>query len=98
MGIKEQLYYLIGEYRKGNYTTQIFTDQFTIIYCNERSNAQLNKREEVLFESLNETTSRYSEFEDDIKKYPGVYTTEKDIKINVEKVYKDLKEYANGLL
>jgi len=98
MSIKEQLYYLLREYRKGNYSTPIFCEQFTVIYCHQRHEAELNKREEELFENLNEVTSRYSEFDDDIKMYPGVYKTEHDVKNKVEDVYNNLKEHASGLL
>ncbi len=91
MKIKEQLYYLIKEYRKGNYTTNIFCDQFTEIYCNERNEANLSMLENKEFERLNEVTSRYSMYEEDLKMYPGVYFTEEDVQNKVEEFFDTLK-------
>lgn len=98
MNIKEQLYYLIREYLKENYTTNIFCEQFTNIYCQERHRANLSKLEDMEFDNLNDVTSRYSEFDEDIKMYPGVYFTDEDVRKKVEEVYKKLQVESSGLL
>lgn len=98
MNIKEQLYYLIREYLKENYTTTIFCEQFTNIYCQERHKANFSKLEDVEFDSLNDVTSRYSEFDDDIKMYPGVYFSDKDVRKKVEEVNENLQVESSGLL
>ncbi|BCK00753.1 hypothetical protein [Anaerocolumna chitinilytica] len=90
MDIRDQLYYLIREYKKGNYITKTFCEEFTVIYCNERYRAGLNDIEEIVFDGLNDVTSRYSEFEEDLNMYPKVYKSECDVRNAVEKVYSEL--------
>lgn len=63
---KEQLYYLIREYKNGNYQTDTFCDEFTRILCLEKDGS-LSSKEEAIFHKSDEVFARFSSFEEDVK-------------------------------
>lgn len=89
MTSKEQIYYLINEYIKGNYDTKTFCDQFTIIFNTETDYENLNQLENKLFLKLSSFTSRFSPYEEDFL-FENVYYTEQEIKQEVLKVKSEL--------
>lgn len=89
MDAKEQLYYLIKHYNMNNYDTKTFTDEFVRIYNLETDDNFLTYKELKLFCKLDEIAGRFAE-EDEYKKYPSIYYSEKDVRQIAEKVYKEL--------
>lgn len=63
---KEQLMYLIKEYHKGNYQTEIFCDEFTRIMCLEKDDS-MSDEERKMFQKADDVFSRFSPFEEDVK-------------------------------
>ncbi len=85
----DKLYYLLREYRKGNYSDSIFCDQFTQVYNIELNYDMLEELEHKLFRELAEHTARFSEYEEDLT-IPNVFYSGKDIKSKVEEVFQTL--------
>lgn len=52
MSNKEKIYFLIKEYLKGNYTTEVFCDEYTVIYNTEIDYPVLTTNEYNLFRDL----------------------------------------------
>ncbi len=88
---KEQLYYLIREYIKGNYETYDFCNQFTIIFNIEVDFDDLNETEYNLFSDLKYMTARFSPFEEEFS-VPNPFYTEKQVKEKVLLVQRQLDE------
>ena len=72
MNVKEKLYYLLKEFKKGRYDTSAFCDQFTITYDTEVDYETLSALENKLFGELSVITARFSPYEEDLK-IPNVY-------------------------
>ena len=85
MEAKEKLYYLLTEFQKGKYDTDIFCDQFTIVYDTEMDYGLLSEVENKLFNELSIITARFSPYEEDLK-IPNVYYSEKEVKSKVREV------------
>ena len=93
MTVKEQLYYLIEKYHVGEYDTMTFADQFDIIYAHQSDEANLEQEEHELFYDLFRIVGRYSPFEEDHQKYPGVYYTDEDVKTKAEEVFWQTRKF-----
>lgn len=52
MDARKQLLYLLEHYYKGNYTTEIFADEFSRIYDQETDYNLLSKKEHELMREL----------------------------------------------
>jgi len=85
MTAKEKLYYLLAEYQKGKYDTNVFCDQFTVIYDTEVDYDTLSKVENELFNELSTITARFSPYEEDLK-VPNVYYSVQEVKSKVDEV------------
>ncbi|MCA1057601.1 hypothetical protein LCL96_01555 [Rossellomorea aquimaris] len=82
MNPKEQIYYLLNEYSKGNYDTKTFCDQFTNIFNIEIDYEKLSDLEYRLFNNLSKVTARFSPYDEDLI-FSNVYYNEQDIKREV---------------
>ena len=91
MDAKEQLYYLLEHYVTGNYTTDVFTDEFSRIYDLEMDYSLLSSTEYKLMRELSAITGRFSPFEGDIK-ISNAYFNEEDIKKKAKEVFFKLKD------
>ena len=89
MDAKEKLIYLVKEYIKGNYDTNTFCDQFTLVYDIETDYEVLTEQENVLFSQITQYTSRFSQYEEDLK-IPNMYYNEKDVSDKVKEVARAL--------
>ena len=76
---REQLYYLLESFNKGEYSIETLCDAYLDIYYPDIPTAELTDKEASAFEALGTLISRFSPYEEDIKKFPGVYLEEKDI-------------------
>ena len=63
---KEKIDYLIAEYEKGNYTTEIFCDQFVCILYYEEDES-LNEQEYGVLDEYAHIFARFSPYEEDVK-------------------------------
>lgn len=89
MTYKEQLYYLLREFKNGNYTTRDFCNQFELILNTELEYSELNATEYELFSILADISERYSPYEEDLK-IPNCYFNENDVRKKVAEVCKIL--------
>jgi hypothetical protein len=87
---KRKLYWLIVEYLNNHVTARIFCDEFYYCYDLELDFDCLTEKESDAFLSLSNVVSRFSEFEDDIRKYPGTYFTEQQLRQKVEETKREL--------
>lgn len=85
MEAKEKLIYLVKEYIKGKYDTNTFCDQFTLIYDIETDYELLTEQENELFSQITQYTSRYSQYEEDLR-IPNMYYNEKNVFDKVKEV------------
>ena len=86
---KEKLYYLIKEFIKGNYETNVFCDEFTVQYDIETDYSTLSDDENYYFSELSEITARFSDDTEDLK-IPNLYFDEKQINAKVHEVAEKL--------
>lgn len=76
---KRRIYQLIDMYLSGKINETTFCDEFYYCFDLELDCDTLTEEEYEAFYELSEITIRFSEFENDIKKYPGVYRTKEEI-------------------
>jgi hypothetical protein len=89
---KRRLYWLMDIYLSNEITAKTFCDEFYYCYDLELDSELLTKLEEQVFSELGTVTGRFSEFEEDIRQYPGTYFTEKQLKQKVLEALEKLKE------
>ncbi|TDW91897.1 colicin immunity domain-containing protein [Dinghuibacter silviterrae] len=80
---KRRLYWLIIEYLNQHISARTFCDEFYYCYDLAIDYDTLTQQEKDGFSSLSEITGRFSEFENDIRKYPGTYYTEQQLRQKV---------------
>lgn len=84
---REQLWKLIYDLIKDQIDIITFCRDFTRIYDLEIDYDELSEEEEAVFDELCTTTARFTEFEEDLIKYPNVYYSENDVREEAKKVY-----------
>ena len=89
MNPKEKLFYLLREYKAGNYKTEIFCDEYTQVFNIELDYDTLSEAEYELLEELSNFTARFSPFEEDLK-IPNVYYDEKQVREKASEVIEKL--------
>lgn len=89
MDARKQLLYLLENYYKGNYTTEVFADEFSRIYDQETDYDLLSNKEHELMRELSTITGRFSPFEEDLK-IPNAYFNEKDVRQKATEVYLEI--------
>jgi hypothetical protein len=73
------IYHLIDAYLSGDIDESKFCSEFHRSYDLELDYDTLSEGEYKAFSELGKVAGRFSEFEDDHKKYPGVYYTRRDL-------------------
>lgn len=91
MDARKQLLYLLENYYKANYTTDVFADEFSRIYDHETDYDLLSKKEHELMRELSIITGRFSPFDEDLK-IPNAYFNEEDVRKKATEVYLKLLE------
>lgn len=94
---KRRIYQLIGMYLAERINESTFCSDFVPSYDLELDYDTLTEDEYNAFYELSEIASRFSEFEEDIKKYPGVYYTKEELKQKIVETKKKLKKYFDEL-
>lgn len=79
------------DYLNKKIDTETFSDNFTIIYSLHIDYDTLSPVEHKLFNELDEITSRFSPFEEDLEKY-DCYYSESDVEKKVKEVIKILNK------
>jgi hypothetical protein len=94
---KKYLYTLLFLYLKGQINEVGFCDEFYKIYNLGELEEKLELDEDFIFNQLSEVAGRFSEFESDHQKYPGVYYTKAELAAKIletkEKLMKIHPEY-----
>lgn len=90
MTAREQLFFLLKEFSEGKYTVPSFCDAFEDVFFPDIPRDELNYHEIDLFEKLGEIIARYTPYEDDLRKYPGVYKSETEVKSAIKFVLSEL--------
>jgi hypothetical protein len=92
--MKNKLWRLIQEYLDQKIDEVIFCHNFFLIYIHEIDYEDFDDQEKIILSELSEVSGRFSEFESDHQKYPGVYYTKaelaaqiKDTKIKLMKIH-----------
>jgi len=97
---KRRIYQLIDMYLDEKINEAAFCHEFYCSYDLELDYDTLTEEEYKAFYELSEITIRFSEFEKDIKKYPGVYRTKEELKKKIietkEKLVKYFEEFKNS--
>jgi len=86
---KEQLMYLLEHYNSGDYTVDVFVDEFYRIFNFETDDSDLSPQEISLFSELSLITGRFSSYEEDLK-IPNAYFSETDVKKKATEIYCNL--------
>ncbi|MCX6987334.1 MAG: magnesium and cobalt transport protein CorA [Chlamydiae bacterium] len=76
---KKHLYILVNFYLKGEINEVTFCDEFYKAYNLGEVEERLEETEDSIFNPLSEVAGRFSEFESDHQKYPGVYYTKAEL-------------------
>ena len=77
----------------GDYDTQTFSDEFSLIYFRVDAKDEetlFSTEERLLFKELSDIAERVSCYREDLRKYPGVYFTECDVRRKTIEVCKKL--------
>lgn len=88
---REELYWLLEAYMRGEYDEKLFCDVFTSIFYPDTSLIKFkSKSEYTILKNLAEMCSRFSQYEEDFKNCPNAFYNEKDIRLTIKKTYEDL--------
>ncbi|GLU51197.1 colicin immunity domain-containing protein [Dyadobacter frigoris] len=88
---KRRLYQLIDMYVLRQITAPVFCDEFYYSYDLEIDTDSLTTEEQKAFSDLSMISSRFSQFKDDIAKYPGAYYNEAELRRKVIETQEKLK-------
>ena len=89
MNAKEKIYYLIREFKKGNYDINTFCDEITNVYNLELKSEDLNELEKKHLSELIIFTSRYSPYENDLK-IPNAFFSDSQVRRKVDEIIEKL--------
>jgi hypothetical protein len=76
---KERLYWLMDLLINNKIGPTDFCNEFYNTYENEVDDQDLSKEEKEMFMIVSQKGSRYSEFEEELKKYPKVYISKNEL-------------------
>lgn len=77
---KRILFWLINCFVNDEITAKEFCDKYYISFDLEIDFDTFTELEKVIFTEISDTASRFSEFEEDLNKYPGTYFSESQLK------------------
>ncbi len=93
---KRRLYQLMEMCLSGEINESTFCDNFVPSYDVDLNHATLTEDENRAFSELSRITGRFSEFKRDHEEYPGVFSTEKDIRFKILETKEKLQKYFDG--
>jgi len=77
---KKRLYWLMDEFLLRRIDARTFCNEYYYCYDLELDSDLLDNKEKKAFAELSIVVNRFSEFEEDLLKYPGTYFTEKQLR------------------
>lgn len=89
---KRYLYWIIEEYLENHISSRVFCDSFYEAYDLELNSRDLSSIELKVFSQLGTIANRFSEFQEDIDQYPGVYFSEVELKEAIMSAKKKLQD------
>lgn len=95
---KKNLYWIIEMYLAGEIDSSIFEHEFYCTYNLELNSLKLTNKEYKAFHDLSEIVGRFSELEEDHKRYPGVYYTEVELREKVKETQGKLNKTLNDVI
>lgn len=93
---KRRLYWLIDQYLSHKIDVSTFSNEYHSCYDVDLDIDILSGSEHKIFSDLSMVAGRFSPFEEDHQKYPGVYYTEEELRKEILNAKKSLKNI--GLL
>ena len=91
MGIKDEIKKVLRMYKSGDYDTKTFCDIFIKLYYFDGSGSLCFKgKQREALDKLAIVVERFSAYDVDIKNYPNVYTSEKQVRSAFEDVLQDI--------
>lgn len=91
---KRRLYQLMNMYLANIISAKVFCDEFYFSYDLEIEMESLTDIEKIAFAELSAISDRFSEFEEDLIKYPGTYYNEEQLKQKIIETKEKLKEQS----
>ncbi|MBL0743091.1 hypothetical protein [Chryseolinea lacunae] len=89
---KRRLYQLIDMFLAKQITASVFCDEFYCSYDLEIDYDTLSPLEYSAFSELEKVSSRFSQFNEDLGKYPGVYYNNEELKQKIFETKEKLKD------
>ena len=94
---KRRIYQLINMYLAEKIDEATFCNEFYCSYDLELDYDNLTNEEHQVLSELGKFASRFSEFYEDIKKYPGVYYTKNELRTKIIETKQKLEKHFNKL-
>ncbi len=94
---KRRIYQLIEMYLSNKINESTFCYEFYCSYDLELDYDSLLEDEYQAFYELSEITSRFSEFENDIKEHPGIYYSKEELRRKIIETKEKLVKYFEKL-
>ncbi len=95
---KRRIYQLIEMYLAGIIDETAFCDELRYIYGFELDYDTLTEEEHAAFSALSEVASRFSPFEEDHKKHPGVHYTKEELSQKISETKQTLLPIFDALI
>ena len=92
MDKRQQLYYLLNGFVKGSYDIVSFCKAFEEIFYPDIPQGELTLFELKRFEALGDIVVRFSPFDEDLKMYPDIYKSGKEVEKAIHHAIEDLAE------
>lgn len=89
---KKRIYWLINQYLENKITQCNFADEYYKSYCLETDLNTLTDKETKVFDELAEVATRFTDIEEDLKNYPGVYYTPQELDQKIMQTRKALED------
>ncbi len=91
---KRRLYWLLEQYLSGRIDGNTFCDEYYYCYDLELDYDTLSDKERKAFRDLSLVSGRFSSIKEDIKRYPGTYFTEENLRKKVQETREKLQGVA----
>jgi hypothetical protein len=92
---KKRLYWLIDQYLLKKMSARHFESEYYECYCLEVDLDALTDKEEQAFRALSEVATRFTDYEEDLRQYPGVYYTPNELHKKIVETKALLKDSWN---
>ena len=91
---REQLYYLLEAFKRGEYDIPTFCEAYEDVFYPDIPYDELTHSEVAVFKALGEIVARFSRYENDFKAYPKVYRTAEEVETAIQKASSDLSKQS----